>query len=681
MRAAAMLLIAASLQAAWAHSPGSLHHFSRLSAESIHPPADIYISCDADEPLEGAQAELEPVSAATTTGDKGRWSTVMTEHVTVSGDKRQYFYKALFNGLSAGSSYRWRCGDATGWTSWQSFAAIAEIESYPPSIRPDRVILTWQGDTATTQSVTWRTSAEVKHPIAQFAPSASGAGFVANARSVEAATHPLETREHGRVLHHTVHFVGLTPETRYSYRVGERGGQWSEWFQFRTASREAKPFSFIYFGDAQHMIRDYFSQLIRQAALDAPQARFIVHAGDLVNTGSMDLEWGEWFGAGSWLNAMIPSMPVVGNHEYYRTRGPDNSYGPDPLLLTPHWRAQFALPEHGPKEMAEDVYYFDFQGVRMIALNSVTAENKGAKNSIDTRAVEAQARWLEDVLRDNPNRWAIVSFHYPVFSSWPAAPPGTPWETGSPKIMKYWKPVFDRYGVDMVLQGHEHTYARVRVGVDSPVVTNQITGGSRYFDAKSGAVYVTSVASAIPLKVEQQMRIDMVRTGENLQLYQVITVDRDTLRFEAKTVDGSVYDAFDLIDQGRGKPNRLVAREPQMSPHYFPDEITIPASGGLRLTAAEMDRYVGTYQTDGKVYFHRVVEIKREGDGLVICAPGDPDLKLIAASPTEFVTEPRRTSYWFVPDPAGVRFKLGEKGEARWMQFAGQYYERLPKKP
>jgi hypothetical protein len=76
-----------------------------------------------------------------------------------------------------------------------------------------------------------------------------------------------------------------------------------------------------------------------------------------------------------------------------------------------------ARPVHPPGERAgrleETVYYVDFQGVRFIALNSVEAVYDDAPDH-----ARLQAAWLEGLLRDNPNRWTVVTFHHPV-SPWP----------------------------------------------------------------------------------------------------------------------------------------------------------------------------------------------------------------------------------------------------------------------
>ena len=53
--------------------------------------------------------------------------------------------------------------------------------------------------------------------------------------------------------------------------------------------------------------------------------------------------------------------------------------------------------------MDELVYYVDYQGTRIVVLDSNEHHAE-------------QAIWLETVLKDNPSRWTIVSMHHPVYS-------------------------------------------------------------------------------------------------------------------------------------------------------------------------------------------------------------------------------------------------------------------------
>ncbi|MBM3875046.1 MAG: hypothetical protein FJ382_15205 [Verrucomicrobia bacterium] len=53
-----------------------------------------------------------------------------------------------------------------------------------------------------------------------------------------------------------------------------------------------------------------------------------------------------------------------------------------------------------------------------------------------------------------------------------------------------------------------------------------------------------------------------VRTAEDTQLFQIITVDGDELRYVARTATNRLYDQFTLHKQGPGQANRLVEALP-----------------------------------------------------------------------------------------------------------------------
>ena len=178
---------------------------------------------------------------------------------------------------------------------------------------PDRIVLTWVDDPTTSQAVTWRTSTEVAIGKAELSLATAGPELKTQAKTFEANSVALKT-DLNTAHFHTAKFDGLSAKTKYAYRVGD-GVNWSEWFHFTTASSESEPFSFIYFGDAQNDVRSKWSRVIREAYRDAPKAKFMIHAGDLINRAESDAEWHEWFGAGAWINAMVPSIPVPGNHE------------------------------------------------------------------------------------------------------------------------------------------------------------------------------------------------------------------------------------------------------------------------------------------------------------------------------------------------------------------------------
>jgi 3',5'-cyclic AMP phosphodiesterase CpdA len=404
---------------------------------------------------------------------------------------------------------------------------VPDAELYRATPMPDRIVLTWRGDPARSQAVTWRTDPSIAKGVAQIAVAEAGPAFAAKAKDVPATT-SAHTGELGEARYHSVNFEGLEPSTKYAYRVGD-GVNWSEWFQFRTADDKPGAFSFIYFGDAQNDVRAHWSRVIREAHFDAPKARFMIHAGDLINHANADAEWGEWFGAGAWLNAMVPSVPTPGNHEYSRDRTRPGS----PSELSHHWRPQFTLPENGPAGLEETAYWLDYQGTRIVSLNSNEQQ-------------QGQVEWIDRVLSDNPNRWTVITFHHPVYS--------TARGRDNPEIRSLWKPLFDKHKVDLVLQGHDHTYARFGQELSENVPT-----GVNTRSPDGGTVYVVSISG--PKMYNLERRPTMRRAAEDTQLYQIISIDGDTLRYEARTATGELYDAFRL-NKRSGQLNELVDEIP-----------------------------------------------------------------------------------------------------------------------
>jgi 3',5'-cyclic AMP phosphodiesterase CpdA len=390
------------------------------------------------------------------------------------------------------------------------FQARTPADAYRPSEVPDRIIVNWTDDAATGFSVTWRTATAVTAGFAEIAQPGENQQFAKDARRVEAVTQTYQTNL-GAANGHSVTFTGLTPSTAYAYRVGD-GSNWSEWATLRTASQLAEPFSFIYLGDAQNGILPYWSRLIRQAYAHAPDARFIVHAGDLINRSTLDEEWGEWHRGGGWVNQVVPSVPSPGNHEYGRLT--ENG----PRVLTSNWRPQFTLPLNGVAGVEETNYYTDIHNLRMIVLNT----NEKQKE---------QAEWLEKVLSGNPKAWTVVTFHHPIYS--------TAVKRDNKELREVLQPIFDRYRVDLVLNGHDHVYGRTGL--------------------VGGTVYVVSVAG-IKFYAKDR-KPEFARVGEDTQLFQIIKVNGNRLRYESRMAGGGLYDAFELVKR-RGRVNRMVNRIP-----------------------------------------------------------------------------------------------------------------------
>ena len=428
---------------------------------------------------------------------------------------------------------------------WVAGSLIGEprVEVYTPGVEPERIILTWSDTVYNSQSVTWRTDTTVH------------SGYVQWTKAVEAAeeiTDTLMTNSDISSFHsdvniahyHKAKMTGLTPGQQYLYRVGD-GNTWSEWFQFRTARKSASDFSFLYFGDLQNEIKTHCSRIIRKAYSSCPNAAFMLFAGDLVDNPEDNL-WGEWFDCGDWIFSSVSVMAAPGNHEYIR----DIKGG-----LGKHWKYQFSFPKNGPKDLTESVFYFDYQGVRFIVLDT-----EGMSDGL-LGSYHKQKEWLANVLEENPNRWSVVIMHHPVFSN--------KYGRDNSKLRKLYKPVFEKYDVDLVLQGHDHTYGRT---------------GFMSEQGNKGPVYVISVTG--PKMYDSSLKTEMKRLATSTQLFQKIDVTGNSIVYTSYTATGILYDQFTLHKNQQGNKELI-----EMIPADQPERLKLSQIFRKRYSQKEIDAY------------------------------------------------------------------------------------------
>jgi len=375
---------------------------------------------------------------------------------------------------------------------------------------PERIILNLTENPATSQAVTWRTGPDVKNPQAQIAPAHESVYIEESATTLHAITEVVQLDDKKIVHHHSVVFKPLTPNTLYAYRVGD-GKHWSEWNQFKTASDKSEPFKFIYMGDPQNDIKSMCSRLFRMAYQKEPDASFWLFTGDIVNHGDDDEEWAELYDAFGWISRMTPMILVPGNHGY-ETKTVDG----ERIRQVNHlWRPQFTLPENGPEGLGETAYFIDYQDVRFMMLNG-------------NEKLEEQAEWLESILAENAQRWTIVAIHQPFYS--------TGKKRDNPYLRELFIPIFDKYSVDLVLQGHDHTYGRTFKLRDSTIAEGR----------KKGTVYVVSVSGTKVYSLNSRFEEFMAKMGTGRQLFQVISVDKNRLLYESFNALGELFDSFEL---------------------------------------------------------------------------------------------------------------------------------------
>ncbi|WP_158768806.1 metallophosphoesterase family protein [Paraglaciecola sp. L1A13] len=426
---------------------------------------------------------------------------------------------------------------------------------------PDRIIITPTKSPATSLSVTWRSDQSVTSSQAQIVQASPDARYDIHATTIEANTHATSLRQGknnqgtfrypanaqlSAVNYHSVTFKGLQADTLYNYRVNGAENQWSPWQQIKTAAQKTNSdIEFLYFGDAQNGIYSHWPLVLRKAWQQASNAEFAIYAGDLVNEGASDHQWSNWLNAGQFIHSMLPAILVPGNHEYDWQVDKNEQRK---WALSTLWQDQFTLPLTPtlPIELQETVYVTRYPDLDIFVLNSE------ALGSI--ALLQAQAQWLDETLQNSSAKWRIVTMHHPIFSSC-GMPLNTPGQD-EPDVRAAFLPVFLKHNVDLVLQGHDHTYSRGSIGTADDI--SRIASPTAPKKVKS--VFVTSVAGpkTYPQKPTrwQEYRdygVTLERIGENTPTYQIIQKTANKLRYQSFTTDGKLYDGFSLEKDQDGK--------------------------------------------------------------------------------------------------------------------------------
>lgn len=436
-----------------------------------------------------------------------------------------------------------------------------------PSEWPDRIIASPGAEPQTSFSVTWRTTASISSAIVELVEATADSRFDLLAEPHNARYERVDLEDvtfaHkrsgtpnaglGSVHYFSAVFDGLKPDTLYAYRVRGDEGAWSEWFQVRTAP-ETGPVNFLYYGDAQYGIRSHVARIFRQGLLSLPEADFILHAGDLVNSGDRDREWAEWFDAAGFIHTMIPVVPVAGNHEYLETAEGGSKDGKG--VLTDLWRPQFTLPVEAqlPEALHETVYDLRYgPDLHVFVLDSSSA------------LWDEQMQWLRRGAQASDATWKIVAMHHSPFR------PGIQGYANAPARGDYHRARQDAFlsaaraaKIDLVLAGHNHSYTRASLGDDLdgglPMQTQaDLLGSPQDVEmvvvvAISGAMSGTMTDERYSAGNQKKFGGDLAlqRWANNTPTYQAIRVDGDRLHYESYLATGNLYDAFHMEKNENG---------------------------------------------------------------------------------------------------------------------------------
>lgn len=308
----------------------------------------------------------------------------------------------------------------------------------------------------------------------------------------------------GRRKLHEVRLDGLKPNTPYYYRVetvddlGRR--LWGEVLSFQTAPDKDVPFAFAVISDTQGNPK-VSGQVAKHAWALRPN--FLLHPGDLVDTGTVKEQWlGDFFASMRPLFERVAFFPVLGNHER------DARFYYDYM----------SLPE------PEYYYTFAYGNAQFFMIDSNRKVGPGTE----------QYAFLESELKKSRAEWKIVCYHHPAYTS-DENDYGNTWygpsTRGDLRVRKL-VPLFDRYGVDIVWNGHIHSYERTW-----PLREDRATAPG------NGTVYMVTGGGGGSLETAGPIRPFFQNTVKRGHHFCFVAVNGSTLEMKAYDLDGKLFDS------------------------------------------------------------------------------------------------------------------------------------------
>ena len=229
----------------------------------------------------------------------------------------------------------------------------------------------------------------------------------------------------------------------------------------RRAAAAPSGFAFLAVGDwgrdgTQHQ-KDVADRMGEHAARIG--SRFTVSVGDnFYDTGVQTVNDAQWRTSFEDVYT-APSLKThwyvaLGNHDYRGVPQAQVEY----TATSPRWRMPsryFRQSFTAPDGQAVDLFVIDTSP--MVKRYDSRKEHDALRLNVESQDVPAQLRWLDGALGASKAQWKIVAGHHPVFS-------GGSGHGSTPELIADVKPLLERHGVQLFLNGHDHDLQHIAVG-------------------------------------------------------------------------------------------------------------------------------------------------------------------------------------------------------------------------
>lgn len=337
------------------------------------------------------------------------------------------------------------------------------------------------GANETQRTVSWYSSADTAQKI-QVAPAArlTDGAFPADAATFDALG-AANTAGGGHNRSATI--TGLKENTGYSYRVGSEGN-WSPTYSFRTQDFEGE-YDFLFFGDPQigssgNVAKDTagWKDTLDVAYKANPDAELLVSAGDQVESAGNETQW-DGFLAPDQLR-QYPVAATIGNHDVG-----SKAYEQHFAMPNTDRSGEYYANGDPDSNTSGGNYWYIYKDVLFIDINSNSyASSQGGGGD------EAHAKYVTDVVNKHGDeaKWKVLVFHHSIYS------PASHAKDKDNKARRVDLPTtISKLGVDLVLQGHDHSYSRsYEIKNGEKANPDEKPGQGDIYPGPGGVLYVTA---------------------------------------------------------------------------------------------------------------------------------------------------------------------------------------------
>lgn len=298
-------------------------------------------------------------------------------------------------------------------------------------------------DNSTSRTIMWQSDSSEADAVIEYRLAGD-----TNTQTI-GATDKAFTDDGSTTYIHEATVTGLTPNTKYEYRVGYGADRRSDWYSLETAG--ASVYDVLIYPDSQSGDYSQWEEIVKSSALRNPRTALYISMGDLVDNGEQDYQWRTWLNSIKPLSANVPLATTLGNHEMYTL---------DWKMREPRaYLNYFGVPPNGNEIFNRRYYSYDFGDVHYVVLDTMLYESNHEDNH-DTHhpdLYDVQVQWLRQDLASNMKKWTVVLMHRDPFQ-YAFNRPGANRDVGFNEEGVLFMPIFDEFNVDLVLSAHLHSY-------------------------------------------------------------------------------------------------------------------------------------------------------------------------------------------------------------------------------